>query len=335
VEFKAVTPWGEKYLKVNIPGKFTVYNALASLGVCLQMGIPFEVVAAGLEKVSVPGRAEVVETGKEYTVMIDYAHTPDSLENILTTVKGFAPGRVVSLFGCGGDRDRTKRPVMGEISGRIADFTIITSDNPRTEDPLTIIKEIEEGIKNVTTNYEIIVDRREAIRKAILMAKRNDCIVIAGKGHEDYQIIGKEKFHFSDREEALKIISSIQIEKKVFPQMAIQNLLDSIEFSINYSEKLTHNWLIIENIIQLIKDIYMLKNKETLHRSVVEFLIDYQEIFTISDIKTISRIEKGLRTKKEFYELEKIIEENTLKNLLSKIKMLLEKIKNEIDSSNV
>jgi len=115
---------------VNIPGKFSVYNALAAIGTCALMGVPFEYIKKGLEKVTVPGRAEVLDIKKDYTVMIDYAHSPDSLENILTTVKAYAPGRVVCVFGCGGDRDKTKRPIMGRISGQLADFTIITSDNP-------------------------------------------------------------------------------------------------------------------------------------------------------------------------------------------------------------
>jgi UDP-N-acetylmuramoyl-L-alanyl-D-glutamate--2,6-diaminopimelate ligase len=213
VEFNAVTPWGEKKIYVNIPGKFTVYNALASIGVCLKMGISFDVIAAGLVSVSVPGRAEVVETGREFTIMIDYAHTPDSLENILTTVKGFAPGRVVNLFGCGGDRDRTKRPVMGKISGEIADFTIITSDNPRTEDPTGIIKEIEDGMKTTPGEYITIVDRRQAIKHAIENAQKNDVIVLAGKGHETYQIFKDKTIHFDEREVVREILDELTVDR--------------------------------------------------------------------------------------------------------------------------
>ena len=210
VEFDVLTLWGENKIKVNIPGKFTVYNTLAALGTCCLMGIPFENIKKGLESISVPGRAEVVETGKEFTVMVDYAHTPDSLENILTTVKGFSKGRVVCVFGCGGDRDRAKRPMMGELSGKIADFTIITSDNPRTEEPLFIIGQIEEGIKKVTASYITIVDRKEAIKYAIENAHKNDVIVIAGKGHEPYQIFKNETIHFDDREVAREILKSIK-----------------------------------------------------------------------------------------------------------------------------
>jgi UDP-N-acetylmuramoyl-L-alanyl-D-glutamate--2,6-diaminopimelate ligase len=209
VEFSLLTPWGNTGIKVKIPGKFTVYNALAAIGTCCLMDIPFADIKAGLENVSVPGRAEVVETGRDFTVMVDYAHTPDSLENILTTVKGFAKGRVISVFGCGGDRDRMKRPMMGEISGRIADLTIITSDNPRTEDPLFIIGQIEEGIKKVTASYITIVDRKEAITYAIEHAHSNDVIVIAGKGHEPYQIFRNETIHFDDREVAREILGKL------------------------------------------------------------------------------------------------------------------------------
>lgn len=131
--------------------------------------------------------------------MIDYAHSPESLENILSAVKEYTPGRVISLFGCGGDRDPLKRPIMGEISGRIADYSIITSDNPRTEDPEKIVKQIEEGIKKTNGKYECIVDRKEAIKKAIQMATKRDLIVLAGKGHEPYQEINHETYPFDER----------------------------------------------------------------------------------------------------------------------------------------
>lgn len=206
VEFKAVTPWFSGKMKVNIPGKFSVYNALAAIGVCGMLGIPIDAISAGLEKVQVPGRAELVDTGKDFSVMIDYAHTPDSLNNILNTVKDYAPGRVVSLFGCGGDRDRTKRPMMGEISGHIADFTVITSDNPRTEDPEAIINDIEEGIKKTGGRYIRIVDRREAIKYAIDNALAGDVVVLAGKGHETYQVFRDKTIHFDEREVVAEIL---------------------------------------------------------------------------------------------------------------------------------
>ena len=169
-------------LSVNIPGKFTVYNALAAAGACGIAGVPGEAVALGLERVQVPGRAEPVETGRDFGVIIDYAHTPDSLENILATVKAFARGRVICVFGCGGDRDRAKRPMMGAVSGRYADYTVITSDNPRTEDPDAIIRDIEAGIRTTPGKYTCITDRKEAIRHALAAASAGDVVLLAGKG---------------------------------------------------------------------------------------------------------------------------------------------------------
>lgn len=206
VEFKVVTPWSSGEIKVNIPGKFSVYNALATIGTCSIMGIPFAAIKSGLLNVNVPGRAEVTYAGSDFTIIIDYAHSPDSMENILTTVKGFCKGRLVCMFGCGGDRDKTKRPIMGQISGNISDFTIITTDNPRTEDPLTIISEIEDGIKKTSGAYITIADRKEAIKYSILNAKPQDVIVLAGKGHETYQIFKDKTIHFDEREVVREII---------------------------------------------------------------------------------------------------------------------------------
>ena len=144
--------------------------------------------------------------------MIDYAHSPESLESILQAVKSYTRGRVISVFGCGGDRDKGKRPIMGEISGRIADYTIITSDNPRTEEPEEIIKEIEKGIKKTKGNYQVVVDRTEAIEKAIKMATKKDIIVLAGKGHELYQEINGKKYPFDERSIIKKIIDKLNKE---------------------------------------------------------------------------------------------------------------------------
>jgi UDP-N-acetylmuramoyl-L-alanyl-D-glutamate--2,6-diaminopimelate ligase len=214
VEFKVITPWFTCDISVNIPGKFSVYNALAAIGSCGLMGIPFEYIQKGLKNVTVPGRAEVVPTGTDYTIIIDYAHSPDSLENILTTVKGYAPARVISVFGCGGDRDKTKRPIMGEISGKLADFTVITSDNPRTEEPSAIIKDIEEGIKKLNAAYITIVDRREAIKYAMQHAQPKDIIVLSGKGHETYIILKDKTIHFDEREVVREILEEMNAEKK-------------------------------------------------------------------------------------------------------------------------
>ena len=146
------------------------------------------------------GRSEMVPNKKDLSIMIDYAHSPESLESILKTVKNYARGKVITVFGCGGDRDKLKRPEMGEVSGKISDFTIITSDNPRTEKPEDILVDIEEGIKKTKGKYITIVDRTEAIKHAIGMASRNDIIVLAGKGHETYQEINGKKHHYDERE---------------------------------------------------------------------------------------------------------------------------------------
>jgi len=210
VEFELASPWYNGKIRVRIPGKFSVYNALGAIGACGLMNISIDSIRTGLESISVPGRAEVVEIDKDFTIIIDYAHTPDSLENILTTVKDYVNGGLICLFGCGGDRDRAKRAIMGEISGNIADFTIITSDNPRTEEPAAIVRDIEEGIKRTKGKYMIIVDRREAIRYAIAGAQPGDVIVLAGKGHETYQTFKDKTIHFDEREVVREVIEDLK-----------------------------------------------------------------------------------------------------------------------------
>lgn len=191
----------KKRLRINTPGKFSVYNALCAAGICTACGISAEAISEGLSKASgVCGRAEVVPTGKDYTVMIDYAHTPDGIENILRSIRGFATGRVVILFGCGGDRDRTKRPKMGKIAGELADFCIVTSDNPRSEDPEFIISEIVPGVLETGCKYVVVPNRRDAIKYALDNAKKDDVILLAGKGHETYQILNDGTIHFDERE---------------------------------------------------------------------------------------------------------------------------------------
>ncbi len=193
-------------VKCPIPGKFTVYNSLAAACVAVSVGIDFGTVCAAFKNVSgVKGRIEVVPTDTDYTVIIDYAHSPDGLINILSSVKEFAENRVIAVFGCGGDRDRNKRPKMADAAASLADFVVLTSDNPRTEDPEQIVKDAAEGLKGHKIDKKIIVDRTEAIRFALNEAKAGDVIVLAGKGHETYQIIGKEKRHYDERE----IVSSI------------------------------------------------------------------------------------------------------------------------------
>ena len=206
VDFRAKLSDRNDRVKVDIPGRFTVYNALLAIGICKKLGIDAEIMKEALLTVKVPGRSEMVDNKLNIPIMIDYAHSPESLQNILKAVKSYTRGRVISVFGCGGDRDSRKRPVMGEISGKIADYTIITSDNPRTENPELIVNQIEEGIKKTKGKYEVIIDRKEAIKKAIKMANKSDIIVLAGKGHEPYQEINGEKFDFDERKIVKEII---------------------------------------------------------------------------------------------------------------------------------
>lgn len=199
VDFKVKVTDRNERVKTCIPGRFSVYNSLAAICVAQKFGISPEVVKEALVTVRVPGRSELVDNKKEIPIMIDYAHSPESLENILQAVKSYTRGKVISVFGCGGDRDSGKRPIMGEISGRIADFTFITSDNPRTEEPQKIVEQIEEGMKKTKGKYKVVVDRTEAIKEAIQMATKRDIIILAGKGHEPYQEINGEKYPYDER----------------------------------------------------------------------------------------------------------------------------------------
>lgn len=199
VDFKVKITDRNERVKTGIPGRFSVYNSLAAICVAQKFGVDSEKIKQALEEVRVPGRSELVDNKLELAIMIDYAHSPESLQNILKATKSYTRGRVISVFGCGGDRDSGKRPIMGEISGKIADYTIITSDNPRTEEPKKIIEQIENGIKKTKGNYEVVEDRVEAIRRAIKMANKKDIIILAGKGHEPYQEINGVKHPFDER----------------------------------------------------------------------------------------------------------------------------------------
>ena len=201
VDFDACRDGETVPVRVNIPGGFTVYNALGVMAAARELGVPLADSARVLrQSAGVKGRVEVVPVPGEYTVLIDYAVTPDAIENVLATVRDFAKGRVVILFGCGGDRDRGKRPKMGRIAARLADFVIVTSDNPRTEVPGEIIREILPGLEGTETPYVVVEDRVEAIRYALDHARKDDVIILAGKGHETYQIVGHEKRHLDERE---------------------------------------------------------------------------------------------------------------------------------------
>lgn len=195
------------HVDLGIPGTFSVYNGLTVLAIAMELGIELGVACQSLSTAKgVKGRVEVVPTDGDYTILIDYAHTPDALENVLISMRQVAEGRLVVVFGCGGDRDRTKRPIMGEIAGRLADQVIVTSDNPRTEEPGTIIQDIIHGMKEATARVEVIEDRPKAIAWAIEHHRPGDVIILAGKGHEDYQIIGTEKHHMDEREIVAEIL---------------------------------------------------------------------------------------------------------------------------------
>jgi UDP-N-acetylmuramoyl-L-alanyl-D-glutamate--2,6-diaminopimelate ligase len=197
-KFDLITPHGVEKISMQLIGKFSVYNVLASIAASLVSGISLPQIIKSIEEVKgVPGRFELVNAGQDFAVIVDYAHTPDSLENVLKTVKQFAERNIYVVVGCGGDRDRTKRPLMAQIACQYATHPIFTSDNPRSEDPLQIIRDMEEGVKG--KQFKSIVDRREAISYAINKAEKGDVILIAGKGHETYQIIGNEVFDFDDR----------------------------------------------------------------------------------------------------------------------------------------
>lgn len=212
VHFTVRGKWGRCPLNLKITGLFNVYNALGAFTASAAMGVPTEIIRDALESTrGVPGRFELVDSGQDFAVIVDYAHTPDGLENILKTARQIAEGRLITVFGCGGDRDRAKRPLMGEIAARYSDYAVLTSDNPRTEDPLKIIDEIEEGVRPAAEKgrYAVEPDRRRAIRLAVGMAQRGDVVMIAGKGHEDYQIIGTQKLPFDDRQEAAAALREV------------------------------------------------------------------------------------------------------------------------------
>jgi UDP-N-acetylmuramyl-tripeptide synthetase len=207
--FTLLSPNGETKISLPLIGKYNVYNALAASTVALGQGISLDIIKSGLEKVSsIPGRFEKIDCGQPFTVIVDYAHTDEALRELLRACGELKPRRIITVFGCGGNRDRGKRPLMGEVAVDLSDYVLVTSDNPRSEDPERIALDIEVGIKRKgKSNYQTIIDRFQAIEKALSMAKKGDLIAIAGKGHEDYQLFKDRRIHFDDREVARKILS--------------------------------------------------------------------------------------------------------------------------------
>ncbi|WP_201716942.1 UDP-N-acetylmuramoyl-L-alanyl-D-glutamate--2,6-diaminopimelate ligase [Rossellomorea arthrocnemi] len=206
--FTLVSPFGEREMVLKLAGKFNVYNALAAIATAFAAGIPIEESVRSLENAKgVRGRFETVSEGQPFSVIVDYAHTPDGLKNVLETIRSITKGKVIVVVGCGGDRDRIKRPIMAEIACDYGDYAIFTSDNPRTEDPEGILRDMESGVFG--KQYQLIVDRKEAIKEALNHAKPEDVVLIAGKGHETYQIIGNNVYDFDDREVARHFIKEI------------------------------------------------------------------------------------------------------------------------------
>ncbi len=210
VEFTVVAKGLIGRAELGIPGRFSIHNALAAITTAMVLGLPLPQILEALKSAKgVKGRVEVVPTGRDFTVLIDYAHTPDGLLKVLTAIRGYAKGRVVALFGCGGDRDRTKRPKMGKVVSELADFMVVTSDNPRTEEPGAIIQDILAGIEGTKTPYVVVENRKEAIRCALENAKPDDVILLAGKGHETYQILKTGTIHFDEREVVAEALAEL------------------------------------------------------------------------------------------------------------------------------
>jgi UDP-N-acetylmuramoyl-L-alanyl-D-glutamate--2,6-diaminopimelate ligase len=214
--FTAATPAGNFAVESRLVGEHNVYNLLGAIGVAIHAGATCEQVRAAAASVAnVPGRFERVTAGQDFTVIVDYAHTEDALLRLLTAAESLKTHRIITLFGCGGDRDRGKRPKMGRAAVEHSDVVVLTSDNPRTEDPMGILREVEVGVREALqrrtqVEYHLVPDRREAIATAVRLAKSGDIVLIAGKGHEDYQIIGTKKFHFDDREVAREAIQQLR-----------------------------------------------------------------------------------------------------------------------------
>ena len=209
--FRMRTPKGDLEITSPLVGRPHVYNMLAATATAIELGYDLDAIVAGLARcVGAPGRFERVPHDGDFAVVVDYAHTDDALLNTLQTARDLTTGRVITVFGCGGDRDKTKRVPMGRVAGENSDVVFITSDNPRTEDPLKIISDVEAGVIETGTKYFAVSDRREAIHRAIALAKSDDVVIIAGKGHETYQIVGNDKFHFDDREVALDVIRKLR-----------------------------------------------------------------------------------------------------------------------------
>ena len=209
--FNLESSFGNAQVNINQIGLHNIYNILAVICICISIGIDLKQVIENLKRMTgAPGRLEKIKSNKNFSVIVDYAHTDDALKNVLSAIKNLNPAKIITVFGCGGNRDKTKRPKMAKVACNMSDFVFITSDNPREEDPIEITKDVEAGAKEINkTNYKVVIDRKEAIKEAIASANKNDVVLIAGKGHENYQIIGRTKIHFDDREIAFETLNKI------------------------------------------------------------------------------------------------------------------------------
>ena len=215
IKFTAKTPEGEVQIVSGLMGRHNVYNILCAIGTAIALDISLEEIKKGIGVLqNIPGRFEKIDEGQDFTVVVDYAHTDDALKNVLTAARELTGRKLISVFGCGGNRDKDKRPKMGKIAGEYSDYTIITSDNPRNEEPVSIAAEIEQGIKQVVDSrkYCVVLDRKKAIEQAINLAKKGDFVVIAGKGHENYQLFKDQRIHFDDCEAARELINNLKSE---------------------------------------------------------------------------------------------------------------------------
>ncbi len=216
ISFILTTPQGKYSVYLPLLGKYNISNALAALAATNALGIDLEKIIPALGRVnSIPGRLERIDLGQPFAIVVDYAHTPDALKNVLVTLGELKKGQIITVFGCGGDRDRSKRPLMGEIAAQLSDKVIITTDNPRSEKPEKIALDIEVGIRRIgKDNYQVILDRKEAIKEALLRAGADDLVLVAGKGHENYQIFAGHTIHFSDKEVVAELLPGVNSWKK-------------------------------------------------------------------------------------------------------------------------
>lgn len=319
---------------ISMMGLTNVYNFTLASAILQELGYSPGAYLEYLKDIHVAGRMESVPNRSGISVLVDYAHKPDALEKVLETIRGVksGKGRIITVVGCGGDRDRSKRPIMGEIGARLSDVLIITSDNPRTEDPQAIIAEIETGARKTSKDtIQKIENRALAIETALKTAVKGDVVLIAGKGHEDYQIIGKTKHHFSDREEVLKFFGSQATQKVLYCQEAVNNLNQSIPYTINYVKTLMQEGLTVmagESLIQTLRDYSLAKSNHVLYGSVSEALVAANFKLSPAEIQFMDDLERSMRSEEDYLEAAAVLDNKTAL-------ALLDHLSNEIQSNGL